>query len=71
MTTQADTIIAKFGGIHATARALKHENTSTVQGWRMRGFIPGKQHQKVWDAARKAGVKLDLADFAAVYKNLK
>lgn len=68
MKNHADVIIRKFGGIHATARALGHPSASTVQGWRMRGFIPSKQHQKVWDAAKKAEVKLNLADFAAINK---
>lgn len=68
MRTSADVIINKFGGIHSTARALNHKSASTVSGWRSRGFIPGKQQQKVWDAAKKEGVKLMLADFAAVYK---
>jgi hypothetical protein len=64
--SQSERIIDKFGGINPMARALGHQNASTVQGWRERGFIPAKQHQAVWDAARRAGIKIELHEFAAV-----
>ena len=64
--SQADRIIKEFGGITAMARALNHKNPSTVQGWAARGFIPPKQHQAVWDAAVRDGIKIELHDLAAV-----
>jgi hypothetical protein len=64
--TQAERIIEKFGGVNELARALGHRNPTTVSGWRLRGFIPPRQHDPIWQAARRAGVDLVLADFAAV-----
>lgn len=66
MSTQAERIINKFGGINAMARALGHKNASTVQGWKDRGTIPAKQHQPVWEAAQARGIEISLSDFAAV-----
>lgn len=63
---QAERIINKFGGINPMARALGHQNASTVQGWNERGFIPAKQHQAIWDAARRMGIKIELHEFAAI-----
>ncbi len=66
MDSQAKRIIDKFGGVYPLARALGHRNPTTVQGWQMRGFIPPRQHNRIWAAAQRDGVALDLADFAAV-----
>ena len=64
--SHAERIIEKFGGINAMARILGHKNPSTVQGWKLRGTIPPKQHQAVWEAARANGIPLKLSEFAAV-----
>jgi hypothetical protein len=66
MDTQAKKIIEKFGGVYPLARALGHKNPTTVQGWLSRGFIPPRQHDPIWEAAKRDGVALSLADFAAV-----
>lgn len=64
--SQAKRIIDKFGGIYPLARALGHKNPTTVQGWLVRGFVPPRQHEPVWEAAKREGIDLSLADFAAV-----
>lgn len=56
-------IIERFGGQSELARLLGHTSPSTVQGWRQRGRIPSWQIPLVLDAAGRAGVKLELADF--------
>jgi hypothetical protein len=66
MDTQAKRIIEKFGGVYPLARALGHRNPTTVQGWLSRGFIPPRQHEPIWEAAKRDGVAVSLADFAAV-----
>jgi hypothetical protein len=64
--TQSQRIIKKFGGVNPLSRALGHTNPTTVRGWLLSGFIPPRQHDKVWNAAQANGVSLSLADFAAV-----
>jgi hypothetical protein len=66
MDTQARKIITKFGGVYPLARALGHKNPTTVQGWLTRGFVPPRQHERIWDAAKRDGIDLSLSDFAAV-----
>jgi hypothetical protein len=66
MNTQAKKIIDKFGGVYPLSRALGHRNPTTVQGWLSRGYVPPRQHDKIWDAAKAMGIDLRLADFAAV-----
>lgn len=66
MDTQAKKIIDKFGGVYPLARALGHKNPTTVQGWLSRGFVPPRQHEPVWEAAKREGIDLSLSDFAAV-----
>ncbi len=56
-------IIAKFGGIHSTARALGHKNPTTVQGWKERGVIPARQQAAVLAAAAELGIEMGPADF--------
>jgi len=63
MATQAERIIARFGGLTKLARALGHEHPTTVQGWKKRGVIPARQQGKVLDAATANGVALEPADF--------
>lgn len=48
------------------ARALGHKYSTTVQGWRGRGYIPSRQQQAVLNAARAAGITLAPADFFEV-----
>lgn len=64
--SQANRIISKFGGVGSLARALGHTNPTTVQGWAERGYIPPRQHNAVWEAAKAKHVSMTLADFAAV-----
>lgn len=59
----ADNIIQRFGGLTALSKALKHNNVSTVQGWRDRGVIPARQQSAVLQAARDLGVPLTPSDF--------
>jgi len=59
----ADRIIGRFGGLQATAKALEHRHATTVQGWKERGYIPGKQIPAVLKAAHKLGIKIELSDF--------
>jgi hypothetical protein len=66
MDTQAKKIITKFGGVYPLARALGHKNPTTVQGWLSRGFVPPRQHERIWDAAKRDGIDLSLSDFAAI-----
>lgn len=61
-------VIDAFGGLSATARALGHENVTTVQGWRERGSIPKWRWTEVYSAAAKEGVELPAA-FADLLRN--
>lgn len=45
------------------ATALGHEHHTRVQQWHDRGAIPLKNVATVLDAARRAKIKLKLADF--------
>ena len=65
MTAPAASIIAKFGGMSALARALGHRNPTTVQGWKQRGFIPARRQGDVLDAAKAKGIELSPAEFLA------
>jgi hypothetical protein len=40
-------IIRTLGGIRPLARALKHKNHTTVQGWYERGVIPSDRLNEV------------------------
>lgn len=64
MTTQADYIIAKFGGVNAMARAIRI-TPSTVQGWRERGSIPERRWKEILRAAHEQHVEVRAADFVA------
>lgn len=54
----ADEVIAAFGGLTKTARALKHEYVSTVQGWRESGNIPSWRNLEIIAAAKRKKVAL-------------
>lgn len=49
-------IIEKFGGLSGLARALGHNNASTVQRWPRVGEIPRLQRVEVRKAAAKLGI---------------
>lgn len=60
-------VVAKFGGLTGTARALSSEDrpfaVSTVQGWVSRERIPQDHWQPLIKAANEMGVELSVADF--------
>jgi len=60
---QVKAIIERFGGLTAMAKALGHQNPTTVQGWRDRGNIPSRRIPEVIAAAKREGFDLALADF--------
>lgn len=59
----AASIIDKFGGINAMARALGHRNASTVQGWKATGFIPARRQSHVLETAQRLGLNVTPSDF--------
>lgn len=63
MMTAAERVIEKCGGIRALSRLLGHRHPTTVQGWKERKVIPSRQQSQVLEAARGAGVELNLVDF--------
>lgn len=56
--SEAERIIAAFGGIRPMAKTLGIAVT-TVQGWKERGAIPLKRMGEIRDAAQRAGIDLD------------
>lgn len=58
----AETIIGKFGGTRATAKALSIP-PSTVQSWKDTGLIPARHQQPLLDKARQDGIDLKPDDF--------
>lgn len=56
-------IIAIFGGLSGTARALDLSYPSVVQGWREREFIPPRYWPAIIKAASERGTTLTLEDF--------
>ena len=61
--TQTERIISRFGGMTALARALGHRHPTTVQGWKVRGYVPAHRQQEVLDAAHRVGIPLGPSDF--------
>ena len=55
-------VIIKFGGVRAMARALGHEYPTRVQGWKRRGVIPVRQQYTVLQAAQRAGLDIGPLD---------
>lgn len=62
METAAHRIIDRLGGINRVARLLGHRNSSTVQGWKMRGVIPTRRIPELIRVARSVGVEITAAD---------
>ena len=55
----ARAVIAAFGGVDATARALCHQHSSTVASWNNSKYgIPDWRWYEIRAAAAKHGVKL-------------
>lgn len=68
MNSPADKVIAKLGGVRATARALGL-NSSSVSRWRMPpekrglgGRVPSVHQSRILQIARERGVDLTAAD---------
>lgn len=61
--TQAEHIIAKFGGTTALSRALGHPYPTKVQGWKTRGRIPSQHHSPILAKAGEIGIELSPTDF--------
>lgn len=60
--TYVHKILNQFGGVRATAAALRLP-PSTVQGWKNRGTIPDGKKPDVLAAAMRAGLSITQADF--------
>jgi hypothetical protein len=61
-TTQADHLIARFGGIGPMARALGLAR-SVVQGWRERGSIPSRRYTAILEAGHNLDPPLTQLEF--------
>lgn len=53
-----DQVIAAFGGLSATARALGHKHVTTVDGWKRKRRIPPWRRSEIIAAAEQKGVQL-------------
>jgi uroporphyrinogen-III synthase len=62
--TPSQNVIAQFGGIRPMAGKLGVA-VSTVQGWRERGAIPPRHHDRVREAARAVGIHIAPAALAS------
>lgn len=62
MLSPAHFVIAKFGGLTGTARAIGVPVT-TVQGWQERGRIPQDHWKALMTAATANGDELSFEDF--------
>ena len=61
-------IINRFGGVTTMARALGHENRTTVQYWAEKDFIPHWRWHEVLQAARARRMGLTEEDFNGAAK---
>lgn len=59
--TSADIVIARFGGIRATARALRI-HASSVLRWKRSGSVPLKRWNALLSAAQRNAVPLEVTD---------
>jgi len=57
------TVIHKFGGVSALARALNHRWPTTVSKWRKLGSIPSRHMPLIMERARELGIDLNWDDF--------
>ena len=57
-TPPVSRLIAAFGGLSATSRALGHRHPTTVQGWEKSGRIPQWRRSEIENAAEKCAVEL-------------
>lgn len=60
--TQAEYLIRRFGGMTAMGRAVG-VGVTVVQGWKMRGHVPGKRLQSILKAGQTLDPPLDEAEF--------
>jgi len=60
--TQAEYLIGRFGGISAMARSLGLSPT-VVQGWKMRGHVPGKRLPTILQAGEGLSPPLEDSEF--------
>lgn len=58
----AEYVIAKFGGLTATAKAIGRPVT-TVQGWKDRGQIPQSYWTQLLGVGVDRGLQLEVSDF--------
>lgn len=61
----ADDVIAAFGGLAKTARALGHRHMTTVDGWRRSKRVPGWRWPEIVAGAEREGVTLPASVRAA------
>lgn len=54
----ATKVLAAFGGLTATAKALGHAHLSTVQGWKERGRVPYWRRDEIYAAFKKRKIPL-------------
>jgi hypothetical protein len=59
--TSADIVIARFGGIRATARALRI-HASSVLRWKRSGTVPIRRWNALLSAAQRNAVPLEVTD---------
>ncbi len=65
MSTPAEAIIDKFGGLTKMANAIGFR-VSTVQGWKERGRIPQDHWPAIRLAATEKGFEIALDEFVTV-----
>ena len=60
--SQAEHVLGLFGGVRPASDLLGVPLT-TVQSWRDGGYIPSRRMRGILEAAKRAGIKLEPADF--------
>ena len=66
MDTPAHALIAAFGGLTKTAKALGHKNVTTVQGWRDNHSIPSWRKAEIREAAERLRAELTPEAFETI-----
>ena len=65
--TQLEFFVEKFGSQTKLAKALGHNNPTTIHSWiRSGGQIPSKYHQELYHACKTFDVEFSPADFLVV-----